>query len=86
MFSACNSVDAEEAELILSQRIFGCEVIQKMGMHLRLPQVVVSMACVSFHRFYNKRSMRKVSNKRSSWAKALWVSDSLWVSPPKGTQ
>lgn len=59
MFSACNSADTEEAELILSQRIFGCEVIQKMGMHLRLPQVVVSMACVSFHRFYNKRSMRK---------------------------
>jgi toluene monooxygenase electron transfer component len=29
---------------------------------------------------------RKVSSKRSSLAKALWVSDSLWASPPKGTQ
>ena len=50
--------DAEKA-LLDSQRIFGCELIQKMGILLRLPQVAVSTAQVSFHRFYAKRSMRK---------------------------
>ena len=54
------SSEAEaEAELIFGQRIFGCELIQKMGVLLKLPQVAVSTACVSFHRFYIRRSFRK---------------------------
>jgi hypothetical protein len=52
-----------EAALILSQRVFACEMIQKMGILLRLPQVAVSTAQVSFHRFYAKRSMRKFDVK-----------------------
>ena len=45
--------------LLESQTIFGCELIQSMGILLKLPQVAVSTATVSFHRFYYKRSMRK---------------------------
>jgi len=41
------------------QRVFGCELIQMMAVLLRLPQVAVSTACVSFHRFYAKRSLSK---------------------------
>jgi len=53
------SAATAEATLICGQRVFGCELIQKMGILLRLPQVAVSTAQVSFHRFYAKRSMRK---------------------------
>mmetsp|Transcript_45141 Transcript_45141/g.118437 ORF Transcript_45141/g.118437 Transcript_45141/m.118437 type:complete len:270 (+) Transcript_45141:40-849(+) len=50
---------SDEIALVAGQRIFGCELIQKMGVLLRLPQVAISTACVSFHRFYVKRTMRK---------------------------
>ena len=53
-------MDPEDDEgVIASQRVFGCECIQQMGIMLRLPQVAVSTAQVMFHRFYAKRSMRK---------------------------
>lgn len=57
---------AEEADLIAGQAVFGCELIQQMGILLRLPQVAVSTAQVSFHRFYAKRSMRKFDVRVSS--------------------
>jgi len=50
---------ADEASIIAGQRVFGCELIQRMGILLRLPQIAVTTAQVSFHRFYAKRSMRK---------------------------
>jgi len=53
------SGESAEAELLAGQRVFGCELIQKMGILLKLPQVAISTAQVSFHRFYAKRSMRK---------------------------
>ena len=51
--------DEAERDVLTGQRIFGCELVQKMGILLKLPQVVVATAQVSFHRFYAKRSMRK---------------------------
>ena len=45
--------------LLESQAVYGCELIEKMGILLRLQRVCVSTAQVSFHRFYAKRSMRK---------------------------
>jgi hypothetical protein len=50
---------SSEADLLESQAVFGCEMIQQMGILLRLPQVAVSTAQVSFHRFYARRSMRR---------------------------
>jgi hypothetical protein len=49
--------DADDA--ITGQRIYGCELIQQMGILLRMPQVAVSTAQVMFHRFYAKRSFYK---------------------------
>ena len=49
--------DADDA--ITGQRIYGCELIQQMGILLRMPQVAVSTAQVMFHRFYAKRSLYK---------------------------
>ena len=37
----------------------GCEMIQQMGILLRLPQVVLPSAQVMFHRFYARRSVKK---------------------------
>lgn len=50
---------AAEAAQLEQLSVFGCELIQKMGILLRLPQVAVSSAQVSFHRFYARKSMRK---------------------------
>ena len=36
---------------VVGQRVFGCELIQQMGILLRMPQVVTSTAQVMFHRF-----------------------------------
>lgn len=44
---------------VVGQRVFGCELIQQMGILLRMPQVVTSTAQVMFHRFYAKRSLYK---------------------------
>ena len=56
---ATSSSASEDAELFAGQAVFACELIQQMGILLRLPQVAVSTAQVSFHRFYAKKSMRK---------------------------
>ena len=53
------STSASDEALLESQAVYGCELIQTMGILLKLPQVAVSTAQVSFHRFYAKRSMRK---------------------------
>ena len=46
-------------DAVTGQRIYGCELIQQMGILLRMPQVAVSTAQVMFHRFYAKRSFYK---------------------------
>ena len=51
--------DCSDTDEVVGQRVFGCEMIQQMGILLRLPQVAVSTAQVMFHRFYAKRSMQK---------------------------
>jgi len=48
-----------EADVIVGQRVYGCELIQQMGIMLRLPQVAIATAQVMFHRFYARRSMRR---------------------------
>ena len=49
----------EEPDVIIGQRVFGCEFIQRMGILLKLPQVGMCTAQVMFHRFYAKRSLNK---------------------------
>ena len=44
---------------VIGQRVFGCGLVQQMGILLRMPQVVTSTAQVMFHRFYAKRSLYK---------------------------
>ena len=51
--------EAEHAALLAGQRLFGIELLQQMGVMLRLPQVATSTACVSFHRFFRRKSMYK---------------------------
>jgi len=54
--SACDGVSAElEHDL----RVWGCELVQRMGLHLRLPQVAVGTGQVLFQRFFYRRSMLK---------------------------
>lgn len=48
-----------EDDVIVGQRVYSCELIQQMGIMLRLPQVAVATAQVMFHRFYARRSMRR---------------------------
>lgn len=40
-------------------RIYGCELIQKAGILLKLPQSVIARAQILFHRFYMKVSMKE---------------------------
>ena len=46
------SSSASDRALLESQAVYGCELIEKMGILLRLQRVCVSTAQVSFHRFY----------------------------------
>ena len=57
--SAAAASAADEADLIAGQKVVGCEMIQQMGILLRLPQVVLASAQVMFHRFYARRSVKK---------------------------
>ena len=57
--SAASASAADEADLIAGQKVVGCEMIQQMGILLRLPQVVLASAQVMFHRFYARRSVKK---------------------------
>ena len=49
----------DDKDEVVGQRVFGCELVQQMGILLRMPQVVTSTAQVMFHRFYAKRSLYK---------------------------
>ena len=53
------SSSSDDAQQLEQLGVWGCELIQKMGILLKLPQVAVSTAQVSFHRFYARKSMRK---------------------------
>ena len=74
MAEAASSMDAaavaaaDDTALLEGQAAYGCELIQQMGILLKLPQVAVSTAQVSFHRFYAKRSMRKFDVRVSARA------------------
>ena len=57
----------DDTDAVIGQRVFGCELVQQMGILLRMPQVVTSTAQVMFHRFYAKRSLYKF-DARVSWA------------------
>lgn len=48
---------AKETETV--HRIFGCEVIQEVGILLRLPQVVMCTAQNVFHRFLYRKSLTR---------------------------
>ena len=50
---------AAEAVDLHGNSVVGCEMIQQMGILLRLPQVVLASAQVMFHRFYARRSVKK---------------------------
>lgn len=54
----------------ISQRIYGCQLIQKAGVLLRLEAVTVASAQTILHRFYYRKSLKKfdvrVSNE-SDW-------------------
>ena len=76
------SASSDEAALLESQAVFGCELIQKMGILLKLPQVAVSTAQVSFHRFYAKRSMRKFDVRVSNPHAVVRVVHARLACPP----
>ncbi|CDI80039.1 cyclin, putative [Eimeria acervulina] len=46
-------------ELELSQRIYGCHLIQRAGVLLRLEAVTVASAQTILHRFYYRKSLKK---------------------------
>lgn len=47
-----------EEDVLLGERVYGCEVIQRMGVMLELCQVAIATAQDSLHRFYSRHSMR----------------------------
>lgn len=48
--------DGITAQAEVAYRMFGCELIQQMGILLNMPQVCMVMGQVLFHRFYYRRS------------------------------
>ena len=54
-------------DVIVGQRVFGCEMIQQMAILLKLPQVGAATAQVMFHRFYAKRSLKKFDVRVREW-------------------
>lgn len=52
--SAADNVSSDDE---LSYRIFGCELIQEMGIMLRMPQVCMATAQTLLQRFYYRRSL-----------------------------
>jgi hypothetical protein len=58
-------VDVDE-DVLLGQRVFACELIQKMGMMLELRQVAIATAQDSLHCFYRRHSMRDVDVRVST--------------------
>lgn len=49
----------EESDVILEQRIYGCDLIQEATILLKLPQVCAATAQTLFHRFYARRSFAR---------------------------
>ena len=54
--SSQNGISAEQEQ---RYRIFGCELIQEMGILLRLPQVVMATGQTLFHRFFYRKSLTR---------------------------
>jgi len=57
---------AEKLEVAL--RIYGAELIQQVGILLKVPQVTVATGSILFHRFYFRKSFRKFDVKYISIA------------------
>ncbi|CDJ35832.1 cyclin, putative [Eimeria mitis] len=51
--------DGLSRELEISQRIYGCHLIQRAGVLLRLEAVTVASAQTILHRFYYRKSLKK---------------------------
>ncbi|CDI87981.1 cyclin, putative [Eimeria praecox] len=51
--------DGLSRELEISQRIYGCHLIQRAGILLRLEAVTVASAQTILHRFYYRKSLKK---------------------------
>ncbi|CDJ62608.1 hypothetical protein ENH_00020120, partial [Eimeria necatrix] len=52
-------VDGLPREVEISQRIYGCQLIQKAGILLQLEAVTVASAQTILHRFYYRKSLKK---------------------------
>nr|XP_023913992.1 cyclin-L1-1-like isoform X1 [Quercus suber]XP_023913998.1 cyclin-L1-1-like isoform X1 [Quercus suber]POF25830.1 cyclin-l1-1 [Quercus suber] len=65
-------------------RIYGCDLIQKSGILLKLPQVVAT-GQVLFHRFYCKKSFARFNVKKVA-ASCVWLASKLEESPMKARQ
>ena len=72
----------EDTDEVIGQRVFGCEMIQQMGILLKLPQVATSTAQVMFHRFYAKRSLYKFDARHLSVG-ALFLATKVEECPRK---
>ncbi|OEH74935.1 putative cyclin [Cyclospora cayetanensis] len=51
--------DGLSREVEISQRVYGCQLIQKAGVLLRLEAVTVASAQTILHRFYYRKSLKK---------------------------
>lgn len=51
--------DGLSREMEISQRIYGCQLIQKAGVLLKLEAVTVASAQTILHRFYYRKSLKK---------------------------
>ena len=57
-FEKCQTGTDSEADLLLGQRMYGCEIIQQMGIMLYLTPVVIASAQDVLHIFYSRHSIR----------------------------
>ena len=75
--SKLDGVSAEDEQML---RSYGCEVAQKCGVLLRLPQKVCATAQVLLHRFYCKRSFVQFKVEFAAMA-AIWLASKLEEHP-----
>lgn len=59
--------DGLSREVEISQRIYGCQLIQKAGVLLKLEAVTVASAQTILHRFYYRKSLKKFDVRVSCW-------------------
>ncbi|KAJ3172350.1 hypothetical protein HK101_011154 [Irineochytrium annulatum] len=59
LLSTPSAADGYSREREMNERNSGCQLILRVGMTLRLNQVVMASACMFLHRFYMRNSLRK---------------------------